>query len=871
MGIRSRICTRTRVRLISHSLPRIVARGSVAAVLSFFVGAGVCQAQHPLDPAIEHRIDAMMSKLTLEQKIDLLGGVSTWYTHPEPSIGLQSIRLSDGPAGLRSGIPAIAYPAPIALAASWDPALAQEMGAALGRDARARGVDVLLGPGVDIARAPMAGRNFEYMGEDPWLASRIAVGYIEGVQSQGVSATAKHFALNDQEFNRHNSSSDADERTMREIDLPAFEAAVKEANVGAIMDSYNLVNGTHSTQNGWLNNTVAKQEWGFNGVIMSDWVSVYDGVAAVNNGLDLEMPFLHYLSPQVLQPAIADGRVSTATIDDHVRRILRLILRFNMNGRTPDDSVSLFSEPDDQVALEVARESIVLLKNDRNILPLDPARTCTLAIIGPNASPAVMGGGGSAIVTTHKSVSIPEGVADFIHAEKDEPNCAHTVLYDSGLPDRDEVFNATHFDHGLTQQVFTSRNFTGHSQQSTRSTLAEDRIVTTRSGSIRWTGQFTAPADGTYYALVHDGRPADRHAFYIDGQPLRDPAPVDAGTWYIPLPRTLTRGQTVQIRFDYLPNDAEVFPGLGIIDADDIVSSRARRIARSANAVLIAAGFDKSSEHEGADRTFSLPPLQNELIRNIAPLNPHTILALTGGGNVDMNPWIDRVPALLHLWYPGEEGGAAVADVLFGVQNPEGKLPVSFEKRWEDNPTYHSYYPQPGTPGSDCLSGDWCGEHAPTAQVHYSEGIFLGYRYYASPTVNTANVQPRFPFGFGLSYTTFAFDNLELSPTTAHQDDPIEVTLTVRNTGKVAGADVAQIYVSEQNPKVPRPRIELKAFQKVRLAPGESRTITLSLNRRSFAYWSEPDHDWKVDAGRFTIYAGDSSESLPLHVDLTLN
>src|ERR1700733_13699062 len=227
------------------------------ALILFPILAGTTlPAQQTLDPAIEHRIDEMLPKLTLEQKIELLGGVSTWYTHPEPSIGIQSIRLSDGPAGLRSGIPALPYPAPIALAATWDPALAEEMGAALGHDARARGVDVLLGPGVDIARAPMGGRNFEYMGEDPWLASRIAVGYINGVQAQGVSATIKHYALNDQEYNRHNSSSDADERTMRELDLPVFEAAVKEASVGAIMDSYNLINGIHATQNGWLNNTV---------------------------------------------------------------------------------------------------------------------------------------------------------------------------------------------------------------------------------------------------------------------------------------------------------------------------------------------------------------------------------------------------------------------------------------------------------------------------------------------------------------------------------------------------------------------------------------------------------------------------------------
>ena len=819
---------------------------------------------------LEHRIDDMLSRLSLEQKIELLGGVSTWYTHPEPSIGLASIRLSDGPAGLRSGIPAIAYPAPVALAATWDPALAEQMGTALGHDARARGVDVLLGPGVDIARAPMGGRNFEYMGEDPWLASRIAVGYINGVQAQGVSATIKHYALNDEEYNRHRSRKNADERTIREIDLPVFEAAVKEAHVGAIMDSYNLVNGIHSTQNGWLNNTVAKHDWGFDGVIMSDWNSVYDGVAAVNNGLDLEMPFLHYMAADTLLPAVKDGRVSEATIDDHVRRILRLILRFKMNGRASDDSVSLFSETSDQTAIKVARESIVLLKNEHNILPLDPARICTLAVIGPNASPAVTGGGGSAVVTTYHSVGILEGLAAFLSQTTAEPNCAHTVVYDSGLPDRFDVFHATRFDRGLTQQVFTSRDFTGASRETMRVDLNEDRVSTPRDGSIRFAGQVTAPADGTYYAVVHDGRSNDHHALYIDNVRLADPAPVETGTWYIPLPHPLTKGETIQIRFDYLPNDVEVYPGLGIINEDAILSARSQRIARMSDAVLIAAGFDKTTEHEGADRTFALPPLQNELIRNVAALNPRTILALTGGGNVDMNPWIERVPALLHLWYPGEEGGAALADVLFGVQNPEGKLPVSFERRWEDNPTFHSYYPEPDGSNAPCVTGDSCRGRGSPAQVHYSEGIFLGYRYYVTPSIDVTKVQPRFPFGFGLSYTSFAFSDLKVSRAGMRPDNAITVTLTVRNTGKVAGADVAQIYVGEQSPQLPRPRYELKAFQKVRLRPGESRTITLPLNRRSFAYWSPSNHDWKVDPGAFTIYAGDSSANLPLHADLTM-
>ncbi len=828
-----------------------------AALLLASATAPLLYAQQPLDPARERRIDEMMAKLTLTEKIALIGGESTWFTHPIPRVGLTSMRMSDGPAGLRSGIPAIAYPAPVTLAASWDPVLAQEMGASLGRDARVRDVDTLLAPAVNIYRAPMDGRNFEYLGEDPWLASRIAVGYIEGVQSQGVSATVKHFAMNNQEFNRHNASSDADERTMREIYLPAFEYAVKDAHVGAIMNSYNLVNGIHATQNGGLNITLAKQEWGFDGVIMSDWISVYDGVAAANNGLDLEMPFAHYMSTEVLLSAVKSGQVSVATIDDKVRRILRLMLRFNMIDRKPDDSVSLFSESGDAVALKVAQEGIVLLKNEGHILPLDVDRTCILAVVGPNASPAVMGGGGSAIVDTYKSVSILQGVADFFYSAPSTSACPHRVLYDSGWPERYDVFHPTHFDKGLTQQIFTTRDWTGHAEEIVRPDLNEDRIVTSKTGSIRWTTEFTAPSAGKYFVIVHDGRAADRHNLSVDGQRLPPVTISPNELYYVPLPHPLAKGETVHIQLDYLPNDNEVYPGLGVLSENDILSARARRLASSADAVVIAAGFDKINEHEGMDRTFALPPLQDTMIRNLEALNPHTVLAITAGGNVDMNPWIDRTPALLYLWYPGEEGGVALADILFGVQNPEGKLPDSFAKRWEENPTFNSYYPQDKTPTSQ-------------PQIHYTEGVFLGYRYFDSPSVDKANVQPRFPFGFGLSYTTFAFSGLHLSRTTMHADDPLMVTLTVRNTGKVAGAEVAQVYVGENNPALPRPAYELKAFLKVRMQPGESRTLSLPLNRRSFAYWSEQDHNWKVDPGVFTIYAGDSSASLPLHAEVTL-
>ncbi|HEY0307435.1 MAG TPA: glycoside hydrolase family 3 C-terminal domain-containing protein [Acidobacteriaceae bacterium] len=828
-----------------------------------FVSLHLLVAQHtsvapsPVDQ--EHQIDSMLAHLSLEQKIDLIGGVSTWYTAAEPAIGIAPIRMSDGPAGLRSGIPAIAYPAPIALAASWDTDLAVKMGAALGRDSRVRGVDLLLGPGVNIARAPMGGRNFEYMGEDPWLASRIAVSYIRGVQSQGVGATVKHFMMNSQEFNRHNASSDADERTKREIYLPAFEAAVKEAHVAAMMDSYNLVDGIHSTQNGWMNNDLVKKEWGFDGIIMSDWVSVYDGVAAASSGLDLEMPFPRFMSRETLLPAIRSGAISEDVINDKVRRILRFNLRYGVSSRTEDDTNSLLSPKSDQTAQQVALESIVLLKNTDSLLPLSLTRTCTLAIIGPNASPAVMGGGGSAIVDTYKSVSILQGISDYVASQSASiPGCTHRVLYDAGWPANYDVFSQTNFTGGLKQQVFTSHNFTGTPQASARDHLNEDRTVTTKTGSIRWSGQFTAPKDGRYFVMVHDGRPADHHAVFVDGEALPShPTDLHSGLYYLPLPHPLTKGQAVDIRMDYLPADNEVYPGLGLLHEDDILSLRARSIAAHADAVIVTAGFDKNTEHEGMDRTFELPPLQDTLIRNLAALNPKTIVTLNAGGNVDMRAWIDRVPALLHLWYPGEEGGTALAQILFGQHNPEGHLPVSFEYRWEDNPTFHSYYPQEPV-------------NAQVPHIHYTEGIFLGYRYYASPAVNTQHVEPRFPFGYGLSYTTFKFSDLSLSSSRLKAGDPLTVTLTVQNTGKVAGAAVPQIYIAEHEARVPRPAIELKAFQKVNLLPGERRSITFTLNDRSFAYWSETEKDWHIDSGLFTIFAGESSEDMPAHRDVTL-
>ena len=682
------------------------------------------QAPAPDSPAIEAQAQAMVSKLTLDQKVELLGGIDSMFTRPMPSIGLPRFKMSDASLGVRTWGPTTAYAGGVALAASWDPELARKIGESLGRDARARSVNFLLGPGVNIARSPLSGRNFEYLSEDPFLNASLVVPFIEGVQSQGVSATVKHFALNDQEFNRHNASVDVDERTMREIYLPAFEAAVTKAHVDAVMDSYNLVNGVHSTQNDFLNLKLLKGEWGFQGVLMSDWDATYDGVAAVNNGLDLEMPSPKFMNAKNLIPAVQNGQVKESTIDEHLLRLFRTELRYGFTDRPQfDPADSTYSVADRAVALQGALESITLLKNQGNLLPLDPAKIKNIAIIGPDAYPALPGGGGSSEAHAFEPVSILTGIANLLGPG------AH-VFYSAGMPDS----------------------------------------------------------------------PDEKKA---------------------------------------------------VADAD---------------VVVVAVGFDSKTEHEGADRTFTLPPGQDALIEAVVAANPRTIVTLTAGGGVDTSRWLDKVPVLLHTWYPGQEGGTALAQILFGQRDPEGKLPISFDRSWDENPSSKWYYgdPKDNTTlhniGEDGKPLDYTIEH-----IKYGDKLMVGYRYWTTTGKHTL-----FPFGFGLSYTAFKFSNLK-APASAAKGSAVNVSFDVTNTGTVAGAEVAELYVSDPSAQADRPERELKGFAKVRLDPGETRPVTLSLDARAFSYWDEPAHRWIIDPGKFVIRVGDSSENTPLQADIDLH
>src|SRR5215510_8250743 len=431
-----------------------------------FAQLATAQAPVPSSPDVEKRVDSILSKMTLEEKIDYIGGFNDFDIRSIPRLNLPAIKMSDGPVGVRNYGPATTMGG-IALAATWDYELVRKLGSVLGDDARARGVHILLGPGVNIYRAPMAGRNFEYFGEDPFLASRTAAAYIEGLQSKGVCAAIKHFMGNNQEYDRHHVDSLIDERTMREIYLPTFEAAVKQGHVCAIMDSYNLTNGQHMSQNGYLNNDVAKKDWGFDGIIMSDWDSTYVGVAAANGGLDLEMPAGAHMNRATLLPAIKAGKVTEATIDDHVRRILRRIVQFGwLDHEQTDYSIPVYNIPGRGVALEVARSSMVLLKNDGNLLPLDKAKVKTVAVIGPNAYPGQPVGGGSAGVRPFHVVSFLEGIANSAGENV-------RVTYAPGISTLSDMADATDFvtdnsaagKPGLRAERFLSDDLSGKSAE----------------------------------------------------------------------------------------------------------------------------------------------------------------------------------------------------------------------------------------------------------------------------------------------------------------------------------------------------------------------------------------------------------------------
>ncbi len=832
--------------------------------------AGRAQAQgpHVLSAAEQARVEELIRKMTLEQKLAYIGGTG-FGIRAVPELGIPEFQMSDGPYGPRSnaGFPSTTYAAGGGRAASWERELAGRVGAGIGRDARARGVHYMLGPGVNIYRSPRNGRNFEYFGEDPFLAGQIAAGYITGMQAQGVSATVKHYLGNNSEYLRHDSNTVMDERTAREIYLPAFEAAVKQGHVGAVMDSYNLIDGLHATQNPHFNIEVLRRDWGFQGVLMSDWDATYDAVGAANGGLDIEEPSGKFMNAKNLLPAIQAGTVKAATIDEKVRHLLSLAMSYGWLDRDQRNaSITYLDQRNTAAALDSAREDAVLLKNSGDLLPLDRNRMKTILLVGPDAYPGVPVGGGSAGVVPFHLVSAYEGLAAKVGS-------GATVLYDSGVPSLAHLAGATKLrtaitggEEGVTLETFANKELQGTPAMSSvvpqvslsgmsiklligdlESAMATIFSTPDKQVSHRFTGYYDAAAAGRYLVVLEASGEGSGNRVFVDGkQVIDDWRLVRAFQPHVAL--DLTAGPHKVVVEEWQSSVVGGLLKFAIVAENKVVNPVAVQMAKRADAVVIAAGFQQEGESEAGDRTFDLPFGQAELIREVAAANPKTVVVVTSGGNVESAGWLDRVPALLETWYAGQAGGTALAEILFGDVNPSGHLPATFERRAEDNPTFANYYPE----GS-------------SKQVEYKEGIFVGYRGYEKN-----GVQPLFPFGYGLSYTTFQFANLKVAATGAGDAVKATATFDVTNTGKRKGAEVAQLYVGEDAPKVPRPKHELKGFARVELAPGETRHVTIPLDIRSFAYWDVGAGKWVIGSEKFTVSVGDSVASLPLTAGVSL-
>lgn len=654
-------------------------------------------------------IKKLISEMTLEEKASLCSGADFWHTKPIERLGIPSMMMSDGPHGLRKqdlnaentgvnvSIKAVCFPAACALACSFDRDLIYRMGQAIGNECQAEDVGVILGPGVNIKRSPICGRNFEYFSEDPYLASNIAASHIKGVQSQGIGTSLKHFLANNQENRRMTISAEIDERTLNEIYLSAFETAVKEGRPRTVMCSYNRVNGTFSSENELYLTETLRNKWGFNGFTVSDWGAVNDRVKGIEAGLDLEMPSSGGVNDEEIVKAVKNGILSEEKLNKACENILGVVDRYIKNR---DKTAVWDKEADHALAAEIASQCMILLKNENGILPLD--RSKKIAFIGKFAKDPRFQGGGSSHINAFR-------VSD-------------------------------------------------------------------------------ALSEAAKYAEVS----------YAQG---------------------------------YRTDEDET---------DETMLSEAVGLARSCDIAVVFAGLTDLFESEGFDRShMKMPNCQNELISRVAEVQPNTVVVLHNGSPVEM-PWLDKVRGLVETYLGGQAVGEAECAVLFGSVNPSGKLAETFPKKLSDNPSYINF------PGE----GD---------TVEYKEGIFVGYRYY-----DYKDMEVLFPFGYGLSYTTFDYSNLKLSSSKIKEGDTLQVRLTVTNTGSAIGKEVVQLYVKDCESSVIRPVKELKGFEKIELAPGESKEVTFSLDSRSFAFYSTAIHDWFVESGEFEIMIGKSSRDIIL-------
>lgn len=809
-----------------------------------FLSAAMALNQTSIDAKIEGLIQAM----TLEEKVSLCHGGSDFGTKAIPRLGIPEFRFSDGPNGVRDQeqIPTTYFPTGISMAATWDPRLIRHVGEAIGEEADALGKSVMLAPAVNIDRTPLGGRTFEYYSEDPFLAKEIAVGYINGVQSKGVLACVKHYAANSVERERTTVDAQLDERTLREIYLPAFEGAVKEARVGSVMAAYNKVNGEYCAENPHLLKDILRSEWGFKGFVMSDWGAVHSTVPTALNGLDLEMPGGkdNHLGAPLLEAA-QKGEVPVSAIDEMVRHTLRALWPYEKPDRAEKlvKGGSAVTKQHADLARRVAEQAVVLLKNE-GVLPLDGYRLQSLAVIGPNANAKFGAEGGSGSVITSHEITPLQGMQDALG------NRVHFELGVEGPPDYSQtipssVLRTPDGQPGLTAEYWDNEKFQGKpklvridpSVEFNWDTEAPGPGIPREHFSARWTGLLIPQESGTYRIGTESD---DGSSIFMDGHVI-----VDNGGYHGGRARStiikLQKGvpYAIRVRFFQGEGGAHIhFFWNKIDESAQTPLQRAVALAGQSTAVVVFAGINHEYDTEGADKpNMKLPEGQDALIEAVCDANPNTVVVLLNGTPVEM-PWIAKARAVVEAWYPGMEGGHAIANVVLGHVNPCGKLPVTFPNKLEDSPAHAN------------------GDYPPKNGVlKYDEGILVGYRYF-----DTKGVEPLFPFGYGLSYTSFAYRDIEVRDS----GDARDVSFTIENNGPRPGAEVAQVYVHQDTPHVLRPEKELKGFQKVFLNPGEAKRITVHLPSRAFAYWSEASYGWVVDDGASHILVGSSSRDIRL-------
>jgi beta-glucosidase len=805
-------------------------------------------------PMISSRIEELLRELTIDEKAVIVAGVDLWHTAAVERLGIPPLKVTDGPIGARgerwTGGRSAAFPCGTALGATWDVEMVEEVGRRLGNEALRKRCHVLLAPTVNIHRHPLAGRNFECYSEDPFLTTRIAVAYINGVQSQNVGCSVKHFAANDSEFERMTISSEVDERTLREITLLPFEAAVREAGVWSVMAAYNRLHGTYCAEHPWLLDALLKQEWGFEGIVVSDWYATHSTADAANAGLDLEMPGPPQWFGPKLAEAVRDGEVDEKRLDDMVRRILAVLERtgaLDAPEQRPEESVD--DPMDRDVARRAASGSFVLLQHRTGALPLDNVNS--LAVIGPNADIAHVMGGGSARVPTHDLVSPLVGLrarfqgVEILH----ERGCTNNKI----TPPLDTRF----IEGSLEIAYYAGRERSGdpvlveETQRAYFTWMGPVGAGVPDDFSVRLHATLVPPESGAWTMSIVQ---AGRARVLIDGEVFLDNwNPTERGEAFYGLgSKELT--QTIDLvagrRYDVVVEAIPAAPALGGLSVgleppagDDLLDRAVTAVGR-ADAAVVVVGSDGQWETEGNDRaSLTMPGAQDELVRAVAAANPRTIVVVNAGSPVAM-PWADDVAAILHCWFAGEEWGNALADVLSGDVSPSGKLPTTFPVRIEDTPAFTSY---PGEQG----------------KVYYGEGIFVGYRWY-----DARRLEPQFPFGHGLSYTTFELGEVTWSGPDATSAVRIDVPVT--NTGTRRGAEVVQAYVADTEASVAKPPQQLKAFAKIWLDPGEAKRVTLELDRRAFSYWNIEKHDWIVEPGDFEVRVGTSSRDIRRHFTITL-